>query len=161
MLEEIAVSKRRGEFSYVSLESALCEFGVISQIMIDRITVMTTGRSAEITTPWGVIEFTHTARTGRDIYDSTLHMEGRPLRIARLEAALRDLRRVGRNLHMVDMEKYKDILEEQQQTDQVGQRRKSGSSEARQPSHEGRSAGRNAAGVREGEAPLRDSPRPM
>ncbi|MDE0303416.1 MAG: type IV toxin-antitoxin system AbiEi family antitoxin domain-containing protein [Albidovulum sp.] len=120
LLEEIAVCKRHGKVSYVSLESALCEFGAISQIMVDRITVMTTGRSAEIATPWGVIEFTHTARPAPDIRENTLHMEGRPLRIARLEAALRDLRRVGRNLHMVDMDEYEDILDEQQQAERSG-----------------------------------------
>ena len=117
LLEEIAACKRRGNFSYVSLESALCEFGAISQIMVDRVTVMTTGRSAEITTPWGVIEFTHTARLVPDLHKCTLPMEGRPLRIARLETALRDLRRVGRNLHMVNMDDYEDILEEQRLAD--------------------------------------------
>ena len=117
LLEEIAVCKRRGKINYVSLESALCEFGAISQVMVDRITVMTTGRSAEIKTPWGVIEFTHTARPASDILESTIHMEGRPLRIARLKAALRDLRRVGRNLHMVDMDEFRDILDEQQQAE--------------------------------------------
>lgn len=117
LLEEIAACKRRGKFSYVSLESALCEFGAISQIMIDRITVMTTGRSAEIITPWGVIEFTHTARPVPEILECTLPIEGRPLRIARLETALRDLRRVGRNLHMVNTVEYESILEEQRQAD--------------------------------------------
>ncbi|MCY3872924.1 MAG: hypothetical protein OXF88_01365 [Rhodobacteraceae bacterium] len=112
-IEEVAVCLRRGEYSYVSLESALAEYGAISQIPMSRITVMTTGRSAEIRTPYGVIEFTHTSRGERDILNSTIFMEGRPLRIARVEAALRDLRRVGRNLGMVNEEYYQEILEEQ------------------------------------------------
>ena len=112
-IEEVAVCLRRGKYSYVSLESALSEFGVISQIPMSRITVMTTGRAGVIRTPYGVIEFTHTARPWRDILKNTLVMEGRPLRIARVEAALRDLRRVGRNLGMVNEEYYRDILEEQ------------------------------------------------
>ena len=110
LIEEIAVCMRRGEYSYVSLESALSEFGAISQIPISRITVMTTGRGGLIETRYGDIEFTHTARPVRDILGNTLVMEGRPLRIARVEAALRDLKRVGRNLHMVDMDEYRDIL---------------------------------------------------
>ena len=110
LLEEIAVCMRRGEYSYVSLESALSEFGAISQIPLSRITVMTTGRGGLIETRYGDIEFTHTARPVRDILGNTLVMEGRPLRIARVEAALRDLKRVGRNLHMVDMDEYRDIL---------------------------------------------------
>ncbi len=113
LIEKIAVCLRRGEYSYVSLESALSEYGVISQIPMSRITIMTTGRSAIIRTPYGVIEFTHTKRSAADILDNTIIMEKRPLRIARVETALRDLRRVGRNLDMVNLEYYEDILEEQ------------------------------------------------
>lgn len=43
-LELIAKTLRRGEYNYVSLESALSSYGVISQIPMDRLTVMTTGR---------------------------------------------------------------------------------------------------------------------
>ena len=110
LIEEVAVCLRRGEYSYVSLESALSEFGAISQVPVSRITVMTTGRSGLIETPYGDIEFTHTARPVQDILDNTLVIEGRPLRLARIETALRDLKRVGRNLHMVDMDEYRDIL---------------------------------------------------
>ncbi|MDE0047876.1 MAG: DUF6088 family protein [bacterium] len=113
LIEKIAVCLRRGEYSYVSLESALSEYGVISQIPMSRITVMTTGRSATIRTPYGVIEFTHTKRSPADILNNTIVLEKRPLRIARVETALRDLRRVGRNLDMVNLEEYEDILKEQ------------------------------------------------
>lgn len=41
VLERIAIARRRGEYNYVSLESALSEYGVISQIPIDRLTIMT------------------------------------------------------------------------------------------------------------------------
>lgn len=114
LVEEVAACLRRGEYSYISLESALSEYGAISQIPMSRITVMTTGRAAEIQTPYGVIEFTHTARPVRNILGGTIVMEGRPMRIARVETALRDLRRVGRNLDMVIEEYYEDILEEQE-----------------------------------------------
>lgn len=110
LVEEIATCLRRGEYSYVSLESALSEFGAISQIPMSRITIMTTGRGGLIATRYGDIEFTHTARPVRNILANTLVTEGRPLRIARVEAALRDLKRVGRNLHMVDTGAYHDIL---------------------------------------------------
>ena len=99
-LEQIARTIRRGEYSYVSLESALSEYGVISQIPMDRLTVMTTGRKGEYKTPFGVIEFTHTARAVNDILDS-IRAVGRPLRMASPTAACRDLRRVGRNTHLI------------------------------------------------------------
>ncbi len=37
-----------GEYNYVSLESMLSEYGLISQIPIDRLTVMTTGRNVKM-----------------------------------------------------------------------------------------------------------------
>ncbi len=100
-LELIAKNIRRGEYNYVSLESALAEFSVISQIPIDRLTVMTTGRTAEYKTPYGMIEFTHTKRSLTDILANTL-LVGRPLRLATKQAAYRDLKRVGRNIHLVN-----------------------------------------------------------
>ncbi len=103
LLEEIAVALRRGEYAYLSLESALSEYGIISQVPIDRITVMTTGRKREFQTPYGVIEFIHTDRDVETILDGTRDV-GRPLPLATPERALGDLRRVGRNTHLIDLE---------------------------------------------------------
>ncbi len=99
-LELIARTLRRMEYNYVSLESALSEWGVISQIPVGRLTVMTTGRKGEYRTPYGVIEFTHTQRRATEILASIVH-RGRPLPIATKQAAIRDLRRVGRNTHLM------------------------------------------------------------
>ncbi|EKF9988451.1 MULTISPECIES: type IV toxin-antitoxin system AbiEi family antitoxin [Vibrio harveyi group] len=99
-IEYVAKSLRRGEYNYISLESALSEYGVISQIPIDRLTVMTTGRKGVFKTPYGVIEFTHTDRCDIDILNNTI-LSDRPLRIATESAAIRDLKRVGRNTHML------------------------------------------------------------
>ncbi|HET8801599.1 MAG TPA: hypothetical protein VFN01_10475 [Marinobacter sp.] len=102
-LEQVAKTLRRGEYNYISLESALSEYGVISQVPVGRITVVTTGRKGEYKTPYGVIEFTHTKRSVTDILDG-IRDRGHPLRIATKEAALRDLKRVGRNTHLIDPE---------------------------------------------------------
>ncbi|MGQ7243870.1 type IV toxin-antitoxin system AbiEi family antitoxin [Salinicola sp. V024] len=102
-LEEIAKAMRRGEYSYVSLESALSAYGVISQIPVERLTVMTTGRKGTYRTPYGTIEFTHTKRPAPDLL-SRMRDVGRPLRVATPEAAWADLKRVGRNIHLVDIE---------------------------------------------------------
>ncbi|WP_318387590.1 type IV toxin-antitoxin system AbiEi family antitoxin [Enterobacter sp.] len=100
-IEHIARALRRGEYNYVSLESALSEYGVISQIPIDRLTVMTTGRKGTYHTPFGTIEFTHTKRQQQDILAAVVQTN-RPLKIATPECALRDLKRVGRNVHLVN-----------------------------------------------------------
>ena len=100
--EEVAKALRPGHLSYISLESILSEYGVISQIPISRLTVMTTGKSAIAETPYGTIEFTHTKRRRADIIKNTIQIKDRPLRIATRQAAVRDLLRVGRNANMID-----------------------------------------------------------
>ena len=108
IVEEIAKALRPGKLSYVSLESILSEYGVISQIPIDRMTVMTTGASGLVKTSYGTIEFTHTKRGTAEVVKRTLAAKGRPLRIATKQAAIRDLLRVGRNVNMMDPNELSD-----------------------------------------------------
>ena len=110
LLEDIACAIRNGEYNYISLECALSEWGAITQVPQCYLTVMTTGRKGSFTSRWGTVEFTHTERPASDIIANTL-VRDRPLRIATGPAAMRDLRRVGRNLHLVDMEDYEEVLE--------------------------------------------------
>lgn len=100
-IQDIASVLRRGHYSYVSLESALSEYGVISQIPMSRITLMTTGMSGLYETPYGTIEFTHTKRSVADLIRRTVSIKGRSLRYAKQSAALVDLVRVGRNTNMI------------------------------------------------------------
>ncbi len=111
LAEEVAKALRPGCLSYVSLESILSEYGAISQIPINRMTVMTTGRSGIHKTPFGTIEFTHTQRARSEILGRTLAPKGRPLRIATQSAAIRDLLRVGRNANMLIREELEDESE--------------------------------------------------
>jgi hypothetical protein len=98
---------RPREVSYVSRESKLSEAGAISQIAA-ALTCMTTGASGTFETPWGIIEFTHTNRdidVGNDVYcgdDGTLE--------ATVQRAARDLRRVGRNVDLIDPETLADAI---------------------------------------------------
>lgn len=101
-IERVAKALRRGEYNYISLESALSEYGIISQIPVDRLTVMTTGRKGVHHTSYGTIEFTHTKRSVRKIL-AIIKDVGRPLRVATPQAAWRDLKRVGRNTHLVNV----------------------------------------------------------
>ena len=108
MLENIAKALRPGKLSYVSLESMLSEHGVISQIPLSRLTVMTTGASGIHDTPYGTIEFTHTKRSIPEILDRTIFIKDRPLRIAKKQAAVTDLLRVGRNTEMINYEELNE-----------------------------------------------------
>ena len=103
-LEEIAQTLRRNDFNYLSLESALSEWGTISQVPVDRITVMTTGRKGEFATPFGVIEFTHTESSPELILANTFRREPHPLPLATEALALKNLRRVGRNTFLIEEE---------------------------------------------------------
>jgi hypothetical protein len=107
-IEHIAKALRPGCYNYISLESALSEYGAISQIPIDRLTLITTGRSGTYETPFGVIEFTHTKRPVSDIINNIQTIKHRPLRIATKATAWRDLKRVGRNINMVNEEELQD-----------------------------------------------------
>jgi hypothetical protein len=86
----------------------LSEYGVISQVPMSRLTVMTTGASGMHETPYGVIEFTHTKRSVPDVLNRTLFVKDRPLRIAKKQAAVQDLLRVGRNTDMIDYEELEE-----------------------------------------------------
>lgn len=106
VLSAIVPFLRPWDFNYLSLESALSEAGWISQIP-SRLTLMTTGRSQTFDTPYGAIEFVHTARSPEAFRHEVFYDSRRELEVATPKRALRDLRRVGRNLGLVD------ILEEE------------------------------------------------
>ena len=99
----------------MSLETALSDYSIISRQTIACIAVMTTGRKGRFDTPYGSIEFRHTARPISEILDGTVDV-GRPLRLARPRLAEEDLRRIGRNLELVDTEELEKIKEEMGRT---------------------------------------------
>jgi predicted transcriptional regulator of viral defense system len=103
-IAEVAVALRRYHYNYLSYESALSEWGAISQKPLDRITVATTGREGEFSTPYGVVEFTHTDLSPEVILANTVDRSPNPLPIATAGLALRNLRRAGRDLDLVDAE---------------------------------------------------------
>lgn len=109
LVYEVARALRRGTYTYLSLESALSEYGAISQVPTGHITFMTTGRRGEFKTPYGTIEFTHTIRDPAD-FAMDLIDNGRPLPIATCERALIDLKRTGRNLHLVQMDEVEEEI---------------------------------------------------
>ncbi|MBL1319564.1 MAG: hypothetical protein COA63_000695 [Methylophaga sp.] len=102
VLEGIALALRSGEASYVSLESMLSEYSLISQIPVSRVTIMTTGRAGTFKTPYGVIELTHTNASAYDISVKTISVPNREMRIATVETAKDDLKKVNRNTHLLD-----------------------------------------------------------
>lgn len=101
ILERIARLLHWNKFIYVSLETQLSLIGRISQLTMKRLTVMTTGKSSTIQTPFGVIEFTHTKRDILSISDDVYFDDETGIFRAKEERAIADLKRVGRNVDMI------------------------------------------------------------
>ncbi len=109
---------RPREISYVSLESKLSEVGAISQVATV-LTCMTTGSPGRFDTPWGAIEFTH---TDRDIaFGTDVHTRDDGLIEATVERSARDLRRVGRNVGLIDAEALAEAIDEERDYERQSQ----------------------------------------
>ncbi|WP_233235023.1 type IV toxin-antitoxin system AbiEi family antitoxin [Bordetella sp. LUAb4] len=101
---------RPWDFNYLSLESALSEAGLISQIP-SRLTVMTTGRSQTFGTPYGTIEFTHTAQMPEHLSGDVVWDLQRGMWVATPARAHRDLTKARRNLGLVNPVTASEALE--------------------------------------------------
>lgn len=103
LLFHAAARLRADTFNYISLETALSDAGVISQIPINWITLMSAGRSNIIRCgAWGTIEFVHTRKrpdevAGQLSYDRRCHLWR-----ASVTLALQDMRATRRNMELVD-----------------------------------------------------------
>ena len=103
LLFHAAARLRADDFNYISLETALSEAGVISQMPINRISVMSSGRSNVISCGrWGTIEFVHTRQHPEELAGQ-LHYDARcKMWRANVPLALRDLRATHRSLDLID-----------------------------------------------------------
>lgn len=103
-LDDITRCLRPGRITWESCESALSQWGVISQIPIGRVTYMTTGREGEFRTRFGVIDLTHSKLRPSRIIGNLVYRDDGRLPLATKRFAYENLKSTGRNLHLVDME---------------------------------------------------------
>lgn len=103
LLFRVAARLRADGLNYISLETALSDAGVISQVPINWVTLMSSGRSNTISCGrWGTIEFVHTRQQAGELA-SQLHYDSRcALWRASVPLALRDMRTTHRSLNLVD-----------------------------------------------------------
>jgi predicted transcriptional regulator of viral defense system len=105
LLFHAAARLRAGEFNYISLETALSDAGVISQVPMNWISLMTSGRSHVIDCgDYGKIEFVHTAQRPDDIAGELVYDRERHLWRASVRQALRDMKATRRSLELVNEE---------------------------------------------------------
>lgn len=104
-LFHVATYLRANEFNYISHETVLSDLGIISQVPINLITIMSSGRSNIISCgKFGRIEFIHTNKKPTDIME---HLVYDPLcKLWRADAvlALRDMKAAQRNCDLIDWE---------------------------------------------------------
>lgn len=103
LLFHTAARLRADGLTYISQETALSDAGVISQIPINRITVMSSGRSSVISCGrWGTIEFVRTRQTPQELVGQ-IHYDARcRMWRAGVRQALRDMRATHRNTDLID-----------------------------------------------------------
>ena len=98
ILFHTAALLRARHFNYISLETVLSEAGVISQIPIAWITLVSTGRSTTVDCGrFGTIEFVHTERAMSQVIDELRYDPDRHLYRASPELALADMHRFNRS----------------------------------------------------------------
>lgn len=105
LLYRAAARLRAGAFNYISLESVLSDAGVISQIPMGHVTLMSSGRTARLRCgDLGSIEFVHTKRRPIDVMDELTYDPRCGLWRASVALALRDMRATRRAMDLVDLE---------------------------------------------------------
>ncbi len=111
LLFHAAARLRAGGFNYISLETALSDAGVISQIPINWISLMSSGRSHVVNCgQFGHIEFVHTAQRPEDISTELSYDAERHLWRASVRQALRDMKATRRSLDLVDEEVLHELV---------------------------------------------------
>jgi len=111
LLYHAAARLRAGEFNYISLESALSEAGVISQMPINWITLMSSGRSHVVNCgDYGHIEFVHTEQQPGNLAGDLSFDTDRHLWRASVRQALRDMKATRRSMELVNEEVAHELV---------------------------------------------------
>lgn len=102
---------RSNEFNYISLETLLSDAGVISQIPINYITIMSSGSSYKIDCGrYGTIEFVHTTQKPTAIMDELIYDKECRLWRASIQLALRDMKKTRRNCDLIDWDIVNEFI---------------------------------------------------
>lgn len=102
VLGRAAARLRADHLNYLSLETVLSSAGLVSQIPINRITLMSSGRSNLISCGvYGDIEFVHTRKTAAELGPELSYDTDHCLWRASVGLALRDMRDTRRDTGLV------------------------------------------------------------
>lgn len=102
-LFHIAALLRANEFNYISLESVLSAAGIISQIPMNWVSIMSSGCSNTISCGiFGTIEYIHTAKKPHLIMEHISYDNRCGLWRASIPLALKDMKATDRNDDLID-----------------------------------------------------------
>lgn len=111
ILYHAAARLRAAEFNYISLESALSDAGVISQIPINWVTLMSSGRSQIMECgDFGTIEFIHTQKQAGDLANQLTYDPRCHLWRAGISLAIKDMKAARRSLDLIDEEAAGELV---------------------------------------------------
>ena len=111
VLYHAASRLRAHDFNYISLESVLSDAGVISQIPMNWITIMSSGRTYTFDCGnFGHIEFIHTKKSSVRV-ESQIRYDARcRLWRASFALALQDMVQTRRNMGLVDRKAVRELI---------------------------------------------------
>ena len=111
LLFHTAALLRANEFNYISLETALSEAGVISQIPMNWISIMSSGRSYTVDCgQFGHIEFIHTQQKPPSIMHQLSYDHRCGLWRANVALAIRDMKITQRNCDLIDWDIANELI---------------------------------------------------
>lgn len=102
---------RADEFNYISLETVLSDMGIISQIPMNWISIMSSGRSNIISCgKLGTIEFVHTRQRPERIINQLTYDTHCRLWRANVSLALRDMKATHRKSDLIDWDMANELI---------------------------------------------------
>lgn len=111
LLFHVAALLRTDAFNYMSLETILSDAGVIFQVPIHWISIMSSGRSNKIRCgDFGTVEFIHTNQKPEDIMNQLSYDQKRGMWRANVALALRDMKAAHRNKDLIDWKLAHELI---------------------------------------------------
>ncbi len=111
LLGRVAARLRAHQFNYLSLETVLSAAGIISQIPMNRLTLMSSGRSSIISCgDYGSIEFVHTNKTAGQLAAALTYDADCRLWRASASLALKDMRQTRRDTGLIDWKVANELV---------------------------------------------------
>ena len=111
LLFHAAALLRANEFNYISLETVLSDAGIISQIPMNWISILSSGRSNIVSCgEFGTIEFIHTTQKPAQIMNQLFYDAPCRLWRATVALALKDMKTTHRNCDLIDEDISDDFI---------------------------------------------------